>query len=78
MRCLLLFLLPGLRPGREARDPEANKGPFKGKSVTADPASLSVKNFDGETVGQAEMALKVARPETARGLVHRYLVIITI
>lgn len=67
------FKQTGLRPGREARDPEANQGPYKGKSVTADPASLSVHNFDGEVTGQAEMALKVARPETARGLVHRYL-----
>jgi len=67
------FKQTGLRPGREARDPEANQAPYKGKSVTADSASLSVHNFDGEVTGQAEMALKVARPETAKGLVHRYL-----
>eukprot|EP00466_Bigelowiella_natans_P002666 jgi/Bigna1/47204/estExt_Genewise1.C_110032 len=39
----------------------------------ADPVKLEVKNFDGQVVGSDDMSLKVARPETAKGLVHRYL-----
>ena len=43
-------------------------------AVTAAPASLPVKSADGADVGTEQLALKVARPETAKGLVHRYVV----
>jgi large subunit ribosomal protein L4 len=35
---------------------------------------LPVKSADGADVGTEQLALKVARPETAKGLVHRYVV----
>lgn len=37
-------------------------------------APVPVRDVDGQEVGQAEMALKVAGADTAKGLVHRYLV----
>jgi hypothetical protein len=43
-------------------------------AVAAAPASLPVKSADGADVGTEQLALKVARPETAKGLVHRYVV----
>lgn len=43
-------------------------------AVTAAPASLPVKSADGADAGTEQLALKVARPETAKGLVHRYVV----
>lgn len=43
-------------------------------AVAAAPASLTVKSADGADVGTEQLALKVARPETAKGLVHRYVV----
>lgn len=43
-------------------------------SVAAQPASLTVKSADGADVGTEQLALKVARTETAKGLVHRYVV----
>jgi len=42
--------------------------------MVAPAAPLEVKNFDGETVGSESLSLKVADPEVAKGLVHRYLV----
>jgi hypothetical protein len=35
---------------------------------------LPVKSADGADAGTEQLALKVARPETAKGLVHRYVV----
>eukprot|EP00471_Norrisiella_sphaerica_P005971 CAMPEP_0184487926 /NCGR_PEP_ID=MMETSP0113_2-20130426/10418_1 /TAXON_ID=91329 /ORGANISM="Norrisiella sphaerica, Strain BC52" /LENGTH=344 /DNA_ID=CAMNT_0026870363 /DNA_START=40 /DNA_END=1074 /DNA_ORIENTATION=- len=66
------FKETGLRPGRQQRV-EEEQGAYKGKSIIADPVELQVKNFDGEVVGSESLSLKVARPETAKGLVHRYL-----
>jgi hypothetical protein len=43
-------------------------------AVAAQPASLPVKSADGVDVGTEQLALKVARTETAKGLVHRYVV----
>jgi len=43
-------------------------------AVPAQPANLPVKTVDGAEAGSVELALKVAPEETARGLVHRYLV----
>jgi len=43
-------------------------------SMTAPPAPLEVKDFDGQTIGTESLSLKVADPEVAKGLVHRYLV----
>jgi hypothetical protein len=43
-------------------------------AVAAKPASLPVKSADGADVGTEELALKIARPEAAKGLVHRYVV----
>ncbi|KAK9834734.1 hypothetical protein WJX74_008797 [Apatococcus lobatus] len=42
-------------------------------AITATPAPLDVKNFDGGAAGSAELSLKVAPPPTAKGLVHRYI-----
>mmetsp|Transcript_16973 Transcript_16973/g.23750 ORF Transcript_16973/g.23750 Transcript_16973/m.23750 type:complete len:341 (-) Transcript_16973:374-1396(-) len=69
------FQETGLRPGQKfVKEPRApSTGPYKGKSIMADPVKLEVKNFDGQVVGSDDMSLKVARPETAKGLVHRYL-----
>lgn len=43
-------------------------------AVKAAPASLPVKSADGADAGTEQLALKVARPEAAKGLVHRYVV----
>jgi hypothetical protein len=43
-------------------------------AVEAKPASLTVKSADGADVGTEQLALKIARPEAAKGLVHRYVV----
>ena len=42
-------------------------------AITATPAPLDVKNFDGGAAGSAELSLKVAPPPSAKGLVHRYV-----
>eukprot|EP00210_Caulerpa_lentillifera_P000890 g861.t1 len=43
-------------------------------SMVAPAAPLEVKNFEGETIGSESLSLKVADPEVAKGLVHRYVV----
>lgn len=43
-------------------------------SRVAKPASIEVKTFDGSSSGSQKLALKVAGHDTAKGLVHRYLV----
>ena len=43
-------------------------------SVVAQPASVDVKTFDGSSSGSQDLSLKVAGRDTAKGLVHRYLV----
>lgn len=43
-------------------------------SMTAPAVPLEVKSFDGEVVGSETLSLKVADPEVAKGLVHRYVV----
>jgi large subunit ribosomal protein L4 len=43
-------------------------------AVAAKPAKVPVKSADGAAAGEIELALGVAPPETAKGLVHRYLV----
>jgi len=43
-------------------------------SMIAPPVPLEVKGFEGDVIGKEELSLKVADPETAKGLVHRYLV----
>jgi len=45
-------------------------------SKVAEPASLPVKSFAGADVGTADLALKVAGDDTARHVVHRYLVLV--
>ena len=45
-------------------------------SVVAEPASLDVKSTDGSAAGKASLSLRVADPETANGLVHRYVVMV--
>jgi hypothetical protein len=42
-------------------------------SAVAQPAILPVKSIEGADLGSEKLALKVAQ-ETAKGLVHRYLV----
>ena len=43
-------------------------------SIVAPPVPLEIKGFEGEVVGNDSLSLKVADPETAKGLVHRYVV----
>lgn len=43
-------------------------------AITAQPVAVPVKSTDGATLGEEQLALKVAKPGTAKGLVHRYLV----
>eukprot|EP00879_Flechtneria_rotunda_P001882 GHRR01002053.1.p1 GENE.GHRR01002053.1~~GHRR01002053.1.p1 ORF type:complete len:252 (+),score=89.44 GHRR01002053.1:84-839(+) len=43
-------------------------------ATTAQAVSVPVKSADGSSLGEEQLALKVAKPETAKGLVHRYLV----
>ena len=43
-------------------------------SLVAQPASVDVKKFDGSSSGSQDLALRVAGYDTAKGLVHRYLV----
>jgi large subunit ribosomal protein L4 len=43
-------------------------------AITAQPVTVPVKSADGATVAEEQVALKIAKPETANGLVHRYLV----
>jgi len=45
-------------------------------SVVAEPATLSVKSVDGSSAGTAALSLRVADPETSKGLVHRYVVMV--
>ena len=43
-------------------------------SVVAQPAAVDVKTFDGSSSGSQDLSLRVAGRDTAKGLVHRYLV----
>jgi len=45
-------------------------------SVAAEPASLDVKSVDGKSAGTAALSLRVADPDTSKGLVHRYVVMV--
>lgn len=45
-------------------------------SAVAAPASIPKKAVDGSDKGSSSLALKVADPETANGLVHRYMVLV--
>ena len=45
-------------------------------SVVAEPASLDVKSVDGKSAGTAALSLRVADPDTSKGLVHRYVVMV--
>lgn len=45
-------------------------------SRVADPVLVDLKSFQGESVGKELLALKTADADTARGLVHRYIVMI--
>lgn len=45
-------------------------------SQLAEPASLPVKKLSGADAGTASIALRVADEDTAKGLVHRYLVMV--
>lgn len=43
-------------------------------SLVAQPASVDAKKFDGSSSGSQDLSLRVAGYDTAKGLVHRYLV----
>jgi hypothetical protein len=43
-------------------------------AVAAKPVPVPVKSADGASAGSVDLALGVAPAETAKGLVHRYLV----
>eukprot|EP00270_Netrium_digitus_P004182 TRINITY_DN150_c0_g1_i1.p1 TRINITY_DN150_c0_g1~~TRINITY_DN150_c0_g1_i1.p1 ORF type:complete len:327 (-),score=61.23 TRINITY_DN150_c0_g1_i1:455-1378(-) len=78
-----LSLSTGVKP--EARiSGGANKGVFAGSCRMVAPrkdrfvmaaAAVPVLTWDGEKVGEAELDLRSARPETARAVVHRATVL---
>lgn len=45
-------------------------------SIVAEPATLDVKSVDGKSAGTAALSLRVADPDSSKGLVHRYVVMI--
>lgn len=45
-------------------------------SAVAQPAALPVKSADGSDKGTADLALRVAGEDTAKALVHRYMVLV--
>ncbi|GBG00462.1 50S ribosomal protein L4, partial [Raphidocelis subcapitata] len=65
----------GPRPaGQRAAAPARRGAVVVRAAVAAKPAKVPVKSADGAAAGEVELALGVAPPETAKGLVHRYLV----
>ena len=56
--------------------PRARQQLIAKASIIAEPAQLDVKTLDGSSAGTASLALRVAEPETANGIVHRYLVMV--
>jgi large subunit ribosomal protein L4 len=45
-------------------------------SIVSEPATLDVKTLDGASSGTASLSLRVAEPDTSKGLVHRYIVMV--
>jgi hypothetical protein len=45
-------------------------------STVAAPAKLDVKALDGQTIGSETLSLRVAEADKAKGLVHRYVVMV--
>jgi hypothetical protein len=45
-------------------------------STISEPSTLEVKSLDGTVLGSDSLALKVADKEVAKGLVHRYAVLV--
>jgi large subunit ribosomal protein L4 len=43
-------------------------------AIAAKPVDVPVKSADGASVGSEQLSLRVAPNDTAKGLVHRYLV----
>ncbi|EIE20014.1 plastid ribosomal protein L4 large ribosomal subunit [Coccomyxa subellipsoidea C-169] len=64
-----LTVLP--KPQRQGK---RTSGLSVSSSAIADPAALEVLSFDGEARGSERLALKIADPFTAKGLVHRCVV----
>lgn len=54
--------------------PAARRTVLVQAAVPAAAVSVPKRSADGEDLGSEQLALKVAKPETAKGLVHRYLV----
>ncbi|CAD7702414.1 unnamed protein product [Ostreobium quekettii] len=55
-------------------DRRGQPAPVITMSYVAEPATLDLKSIDGVTKGMEKLSLKVADPDTANGLVHRYMV----
>ena len=55
---------------------QRNNGVMVKASMVAPPAKLDVKSIDGSAAGTAELSLRVADPDTSKGLVHRYIVMV--
>ena len=75
----------GLRAGLAAPRPAPRAAPAPRASsrqlavrasTLAAPATLDVKTLDGAAAGTASLALRVAEDTSAKGLVHRYLVLV--
>ena len=52
----------------------AARAPAPRAALVADAQSLDVRGFDGNAAGTESLALRVADPAVATGLVHRYVV----
>ncbi len=61
-------------PACRAPARRAAGAPAPRAALVADPQSLEVRGLDGSAAGSESLALRVADPSVANGLVHRYVV----
>lgn len=77
MQTLRLPSFTGFRANQSAPRPAARKIAVQRSQLcvraatVAAPAELEVKKLDGSSAGTAQLSLKVAEEDTAKGLVHR-------
>ena len=69
-----IYGVPLVSPLSSSRTVGRTLTPCIRMSIVAPPVPLEIKGFEGEVVGTDSLSLKVADPETAKGLVHRYVV----
>lgn len=64
------------RAVKQQNIPQRAQFMVRAASVIAEPATIDVKKLDGSSAGTASLSLRVAEPDNAKGLVHRYLVMV--